>query len=80
MPIIRRKLDGEYIATLEEFPGYRHITYTKDPARALQVDEKTAARLVKMDFTGEPYGLRNPSPPKFEWVDPLYAGIKEKTP
>ncbi len=52
---IRNVRSGRYVAELEEFVGYRHVVTTADPAKALRVDEETAARICDRDVLGEPF-------------------------
>jgi hypothetical protein len=84
--LIRRKKTGEYVATFDHFPGYphanatRHLTFTKDPARALRAPDAEAHLLVDLDIEGQPYeeGLAKNSrltrPQEFERVDMLPGG------
>ncbi|MFZ4695996.1 MAG: hypothetical protein ACOYMV_12800 [Verrucomicrobiia bacterium] len=53
--MIRDRRSGWLVASLREGPGYRQITKTKDPAKALRVDEATAARICDLDALGEPF-------------------------
>jgi hypothetical protein len=94
--LIRRKRDGQYVATFDHFDGYperncsRHITTTKDPAKALRATDEEARLLVDIDMFGNPYGdpwaHRKPFSesrivyePEFERVD-LLEGTMDNAP